>query len=48
MYLSTSTNVLDPKPAPIWTYFNPWVFSKVMKPVVGNLRHMGIHIVICT
>ena len=24
----------------------PRVFSKVMKPVVGTLRHMGIHLII--
>ena len=24
----------------------PWVFTKVLKPVVGTLRQMGIHLII--
>ena len=32
--------------SPIWTDISPRVSSKVMKPVVGALRHMGIRLVI--
>jgi len=44
--VSMGTQSLPISVSPIQTDFSSPVFSKVMKPVVGTLRHMGIRLVI--